>query len=144
MSPKLKRELHIHALFTSTNCISGSWVIGCSTEQMFQISKIYPILARDLKRSHNKSEKPKLKESHMVFLFTTHFIYSFTNMQCQVWGMPSHYTVPSRGAKMTHLSACCGATHSPPSVFFNLLRDNYIFISRVEKGTLGTGSQTGN
>lgn len=67
------------------------------------------------------------------------FIRTFTN----IYGMPGmgmslHYTRPPRCANRTHLSACCGATHSPASGFFNLLRDNYIFISRGEKGTLGT------
>lgn len=38
----------------------GGGLIGCSTEQMFQISEIYLTLSCDLKRSHNKSAKPKL------------------------------------------------------------------------------------
>lgn len=38
----------------------GGGLVGCSTEQMFQISEIYLTLSCDLKRSHNKSAKPKL------------------------------------------------------------------------------------
>lgn len=151
LSSKLEREIHIHSLFTSTDYISGSWVDpgslaallnSCSTSQNVPHSIMW-----SQKKSKQICQAPTRRGTCGIHLhYALHlFMCTFTNMYGMPgMGMPLPYSRPPRGAKMTHLSACCGATHSPASGFFNLLRDNYILISRGEKGTLGTGSQTSN
>lgn len=127
--------------------MEGGGLVCCSTEQMFQISKIY-LTHHVISKVITTLPSLNSKETQRVFIFAMHFISSLarsqTFLECQVWGMALHYAMPSRGTNMKHPGAWCGVTHGPFSVVFNLLKDSYIFISQAEKGALSTSSRTGN